>query len=82
MKLRPLQAVLLHFDRQTDSHEEDESLFVILWTRSKNRHTHTHIHTHSLRTQLLLSHCVIKQSFKMSAIIEVTFPTVHMLIYW
>jgi len=57
MKIRPVQAVVLHFDGQTDRHEEDESLFVILWTRSKNRHTHIHIH--SLCTQLLLSNCVI-----------------------
>jgi len=30
MKIRPVQAVVLYFGGQTDRHEEDKKLFVIL----------------------------------------------------
>jgi len=80
MKIRPVEAVVLHSGRQTHRHEEDNPLFEILRTRCQNRNTHTH--THHLCTQVLLSHYIIKGSLKVLAIAEVMpFATVHLLIY-
>jgi len=41
MKIRPVQAAVLHPGAQTDRHEKDNSLFIILPARCMCRHTHT-----------------------------------------
>jgi len=77
-----MEVAVLHFGRQTHSHEEDKSLFEI-WERATRPDTHTHTHTHSVCTQVLLSHYIITEPLKVLAVSEaMRFATGHMFIYY